>query len=462
MYKLYRSRITGTLLAALIMASVVLTLSLSLPAHANKITERARQKRAAEAERAELLQKLDALRRDINKTEAARSDAADALASSEAAISKANRALYELRGEQRAIEAKISRLSKQQAGLAQNIEEQQQQLSMLLREQYVSGNEDRMKLLLSGDNPNRINRELQYMGYVSQAQAKLIDSLQTNLRTVEDNKEQMQNARDELKEVAQEQRAQKKRLEQDKSRRAALLAQLSTKLAAQRREAGSIERNNQRLTTLVDRLGTLIEAQRKAEAAAREKRRQEQLALAKAKREAAKVSGVKTPSGNPDAIEDDEPPKLSARNELAPGEGIQDEGFGREFGSMRGKLRLPVRGDLISKYGKRGHGPSSKGLFIRTEEGAEVKAVAAGQVVFAEWLRGFGNLIIIDHGDQYMTIYGNNQAVLKRAGDIVKTGDVIANAGNSGGNEQSGLYFEMRHRGHAFDPLDWMAKSAAR
>jgi septal ring factor EnvC (AmiA/AmiB activator) len=95
-------------------------------------------------------------------------------------------------------------------------------------------------------------------------------------------------------------------------------------------------------------------------------------------------------------------------------------------------------------------------LFIRTAEGANVKVVAGGRVVFAEWLRGFGNLIIVDHGSQYMTIYGNNQAILKRAGDAIKAGDVIANAGNTGGNEQSGLYFEMRHQGRAFDPLGWV------
>jgi septal ring factor EnvC (AmiA/AmiB activator) len=85
-----------------------------------------------------------------------------------------------------------------------------------------------------------------------------------------------------------------------------------------------------------------------------------------------------------------------------------------------------------------------------------VHAVAAGRVVYADWLRGFGNLIIVDHGKQYMTIYGNNQAVLKRAGDLVKAGEVIASAGNSGGNEQSGLYFEIRHQGRAFDPLGWV------
>ena len=116
-----------------------------------------------------------------------------------------------------------------------------------------------------------------------------------------------------------------------------------------------------------------------------------------------------------------------------------------------------MKGELLAKYGtKRGDGPSWKGLFIRAEEGAEVKTVADGQVVFADWLRGFGNLIIVDHGSQYMTIYGNNQAVLKRAGDTVRTGDVIASAGNSGGNEQSGLYFEMRHQGRAFDPSSWI------
>jgi septal ring factor EnvC (AmiA/AmiB activator) len=130
---------------------------------------------------------------------------------------------------------------------------------------------------------------------------------------------------------------------------------------------------------------------------------------------------------------------------------------------LRGQLRSPVKGELIARYGsKRADGPSWKGLFIRAAEGAEVKAVAAGKVVYAEWLRGFGNLVIIDHGGQYMTIYGNNQAVLKHAGDNVKSGDTIASAGNSGGNEQSGLYFEIRHQGRAFDPLTWMANTLAR
>jgi murein hydrolase activator len=441
-----------------------------VPAHAAKPTDRARQKREAEAERAELQQKLGTLKREITHTETAKHHAADALANSEAAISDANRALHEFAAEQRAAEAKLARLSEEQERLTKTVAMQQKRLAQLLHGQYVAGNEDRVKLLLSGDNPNRINRELQYMGYVSQAQAKLIDALRANLRAIESNKAAAQNAKDELDEIAQEQRDQKAQLEKDKSRRATLLSQLSSKLVAQRKEAGNIERDDQRLGGLVDKLARLVEEQRKAEAAARdkerEKRRKEQLARAREKNGAAndaKVSSVKTVPANPDAIDNDEPPKSLGRNELTPDGNVQDVALGRAFASLRGQLRLPVRGELVAKYGsKRGDGPNSKGLFIRTAEGAEIKAVAGGNVVFAEWLRGFGNLIIVDHGSQYMTIYGNNQAVLKRAGDAVKTGDVIASAGNSGGNEHSGLYFEMRHQGRAFDPLTWMSNTVVK
>lgn len=452
-----RTRIGWRLLTAFGVAALII----GTAAHASKVTERTRQKRAAETQRAELQQKLEALKKDISRTETAKSHAADALATSEAAISEANRALHELAIEQREAETKLARLSADQDRLAKAIADQKNRLSRVLREQYIAGTEDRIKLLLSGDNPNRINRELQYMGYVSQAQAKLIDSLRANMQAVENNKLAAQEAKEELDEIAQEQQQQKAQLVKEKARRTALLAQLSNKLTAQRKEAGNIERDEQRLAGLVDKLAKLIEEQRKAESAAREKRRQEELARAKPKIETApdsRVSGVKTARPHPDAIDDDEPPsKLLGRNELTPDGTVQDGGHDRPFASLRGQLRLPVRGDLVAKYGsKRGDGPAWKGLFIRTPEGAEVKAVAAGQIVFAEWLRGFGNLIIIDHGNQYMTIYGNNQAVLKRVGDIVRSGDIIANAGNSGGNEQSGLYFEMRHQGRAFDPLGWM------
>lgn len=433
-------------------------------AFAQKNTDRTQQKKNAESERADLQKKLATLKRNIDQTETAKTYAADALAHSEDSISDAQRTLHDLADEQRQTEARLQDLSKQQADLEKIVDTQQKQLARLLRDQYVAGNEDRIKLLLSGDNPNRINRELQYMGYVSRAQATLIESLRANLQAIEKNQADVQDSKNELDEIAADARKQHAILQKEKAQRAILLSQLSSKLSAQRKEAGKIEHDEHRLSSLVDKLAVLIQEQRKAEAAAAKKRREEQAARARAEREKRMAqagrkgsSSDRASSGkidNPDAIEDDEPPgKAVARNELTPDASAPDG----VFATLRGKLRLPVRGDLIARFGsKRGDGPSWKGLFIRTETGTEVKAVAGGRVVFADWLRGFGNLIIIDHGSQYMTIYGNNQSVLKHAGDAVKTGDVIANTGNSGGNEQSGLYFEMRHQGRAFDPLGWV------
>jgi septal ring factor EnvC (AmiA/AmiB activator) len=543
------------ILASLFLSSMVA--AGAVHAASAKPTERSKQKAAAEAERAELQQKLSNLKRDIGKTESAREDAADTLAESEEAISKANRTLRELGDEQAQINARLAELSAERARLQATVDKQKQQLAKLLREQYVAGNEDRIKLLLSGDNPNRINRDLQMMAYVSQAQARLLESLRANLKAVESNQAEAENARNELEEIAQEERHQKAVLEQEKAKRATVLAGLSQRLAAQRKEAGRLAQDEQRMGALVDNLNKLIEEQ--ARAAAAEKRRLELLAAAKAKAEAeararakaeaeekarqlaalrAKAQaererlakqnkqapgkpGAEAPSvagkpgaavpGKPedtrvasvpgkeparDAVK--EPAKEQAVKEPAPAREIAKEPAkepAREttvatrepipvreapqeepqrparaadvalapaaadgaFAALKGQLRPPVSGKVAARFGsKRGDGPSWKGMFIRTPEGTQIHAIAAGRVVFAQWLRGFGNLIIVDHGGQYMSIYGNNQSLLRREGDAVKGGDVIAAAGNTGGNEESGLYFELRHRGKEFDPATWV------
>ncbi|RJG04522.1 murein hydrolase activator EnvC family protein [Noviherbaspirillum sedimenti] len=443
------------------------------PAQGPRITERTKQKQVAESERAGLQKKLGDLKRDIQQTEGAREHAADGLAQSEQAISEANRALHELGAEQQQTRQKLADLTQQQARLRKTVQAQQGQLAELIRQQYVSGNEDHWKLLLSGDNPNRINRELRYLGYVPQAQTRLLETLRVNLREIEANQAQAQNAQDELEEIAQEARDQKALLEKEKAKRVTMLAQLSNKLTAQRKQADGIQRNEQRLGSLVNRLSQLIEEQQKAEAEARKRREIEaereaerkRLAQREARRAAQQAKNAAS-QGKPqakkpplDAIDDDEPPAKSyGRNELTPQTLVQLNGSERAFAALRGQLRLPVRGELLAKYGsRRNDGPLWKGLFIGAAEGSQIKAVAAGRVVFADWLRGFGNLIIIDHGNQYLSIYGYNQAVLKRSGDAVGMGEIIASAGNSGGHEQSGLYFELRHQGRAFDPLEWIS-----
>jgi septal ring factor EnvC (AmiA/AmiB activator) len=457
-------------------------LSIATAQAATRPTERSKQKAQAEAQRAGIQQKLNALKKDISRTESEKDDAADELAESEEAISDANRSLRELGGEQAATNAKLQDLAAQQERLARTIALQKQQLAKLLREHYVAGNEDRIKLLLSGDNPNRINRDLQMMAYVSQAQAKLLGSLRTNLAAVEANQADTQNAKDELEEIAQEQRQQKSVLEKEKARHASLLANLSSKLVAQRKEANKLEQDAQRMSGLVDRLTRLIREQEIA--AEKERKRQQELAAARAKaaleakaralarareqqaererlaREAAKNGKPYKPPApvkeeEPQVAQEAEtkpaPPPKSAETALA-----ADLPSGA-FESLRGRLASPIAGTVAARFGaKRADGPAWRGVFIKAPEGTDVRAVGPGRIVYAKWMRGWGNMIIVNHGGEYLSIYGFNETLLKHEGDSVKAGEVIASAGSTGGNGESGLYFELRHLGKPIDPAGWV------
>jgi len=444
-------------------------------------TARSKEKAQAEAQRAGIQQKLNALKKDISRTESEKDDAADELAESEEAISNANRSLRELAGEQAATNAKLQDLSTQQGRLARTIAAQKQQLAKLLREQYVAGNEDRIKLLLSGDNPNRINRDLQMMAYVSQAQAKLLGSLRDNLAAVEANQAETQNAKDELEEIAEEQRDQKALLEKEKAKHAALVANLSSKLVTQRKEANKLEQDAQRMTGLVDRLTKLIREQEIA--AEKERKRQQELAAARAKaaaeakaralarakeqqaererlaREAAKAGKPYKP---PPPVKEEEPRVAEQPAEQAKPTRSADTALAADlpsgtFESLRGRMAAPVSGTVAARFGaKRADGPVWKGMFIKAPTGTDVRAIGPGRIVYAQWMRGMGNIIIVNHGGEYLSIYGFNETLLKHVGDAVKAGDVIASAGSSGGNGESGLYFELRHLGKPIDPAGWV------
>ena len=145
--------------------------------------------------------------------------------------------------------------------------------------------------------------------------------------------------------------------------------------------------------------------------------------------------------------------QVIASNEETP----NNDYAGINFSALKGKLRLPARGELTNRFGSKREdtGITWKGLFIKAGEGTDVKSVASGRVVFADWMRGFGNLIIVDHGNGYMSLYGNNQAVLKNVGEVVIAGEAIAAVGNSGGNESNGVYYELRRNSQPFDPLSW-------
>ena len=126
----------------------------------------------------------------------------------------------------------------------------------------------------------------------------------------------------------------------------------------------------------------------------------------------------------------------------------------RQIGVLRADETRLAR--LVEGLGRVLARVEAKGVFIRAPQGEPVRAVARGQVVYADWMRGFGNLMIVDHGENYLSIYANADALLKDVGDVVHAGEPLATAGASGGNEETGLYFELRHLGRAFDPLGWV------
>jgi len=364
----------------------------------------------------ELRGRIEALQKQLAESEESKSEAADALKESERAVSSTNRRLFELRGEQRKVRVALQEIESQKAHLAQSVDSQQGLLARLLYQQYLAGQPEPLRLLLNRQDPNDLARQMHYLSYVSKARAQLIESLRRDMASLEALSNETEAKLRELAQLQSEQSRQRAQLEQDKRARQAVLAQVSTQIEKQRREINNYKRNEERLTRLVEKLAKALQARRHARA----KRRSEPL-----------------------------------RNEALPEASAEAAAF-RE---LKGKLKLPVKGELANRFGspREDSGLSWKGLFILARPGAEVRAVAPGRVVFADWLRGFGNLLILDHGGGYMSLYGNNESLYRQVGDAVSTADSVAAVGNSGGNAQSGLYFELRFQGKPVDPLGWVS-----
>jgi len=402
---------------------------------------------ARAAERDALREKLDVLRRAIAAGEATRSEAADALAASERSISDLNRQLRELDVQQRALQTELGQLGDRQKAVEARAQALQKRLATLLRQRYLAGGQDALKLLFSGTNPHQVERDLHYQTYIAHAQADMLRELRASLDTLHDLADQARERDAALARIATARQAQRAALQQEQQTRRTLLANIAEKLRLQRREAGALERDEKRLGRVVEELARVIERQAGDRELARQRARERRPELARSPDPKAGTAKTPTRPSAPAAAD------AADHNELV---ADASGNLAGSFAQLKGRLRLPLRGDITGRFGaRRDGGPSWKGVFIRAAQGAEVRAVAPGRVVFAEWLRGFGNLLIIDHGDQYLSIYGNNEALLRQPGDRVGSGEAIATTGNSGGNPETGLYFELRFQGRPFDPLTW-------
>ncbi len=397
----------------------------------------------------ELRGQIDALRKEMVSTEGRRASAADQLKHIEQDLSTTQRELYHLGHQRQNLQINLKDLGTQARELEAHLKTQQAQIERLAYRQYLIGQVDALRLLLNGDDPHQAARDLYYLAAIGQARRDLAEELAETLRRKQAIAAQTRERADELAAVENKQKHQHEKLLGQRSQRKGMLDQLSTQLATQRKEIGNMQRDEKQLTQLIDKLNRIIAAQQR-EAARREA----------AQREAAQREAARRDTSRPAAPRPSTPTAPAARpadreldNDKSP-----DASASGNFPSLQGHLRLPARGTVTNRFGSpRQEGSTWKGLFIRASTGSEVKAVAGGRVVFSDWMRGFGNLLIVDHGSQYLSIYGNNDALLKQVGDTVRGGDTVASVGNSGGNPDSGLYFELRYRGQPIDPLKWVS-----
>lgn len=362
-------------------------------------------------ELANLRKRIAGLQQELEKTSESRSEVADALRESERAISDSNRRLAELSQQRRSADQTLGQLHQQARQLEYDMHGQQALLGKMLYQQYLGGKQEYLKLLLNNHDPSQVAREMQYYEYIARSHAAWLRTLRANLAQLQSVTTQTRQQGAEIAALQAEQNSQKRALEKEKHTHQQVLGRIALQLKQQRREIGRLQHDENRLAHLVDRLSKML-AQPKGK-------------------------GIFSNDKLPD-----------------------DRFDGRPFEQLKGKLALPVKGVVSNKFGSAR--PDStvlwKGLFLRAAANQPVKAIAAGQVVFADWLRGFGNLLIMDHGKGYMSLYGNNETLYKQVGDVLRGGDTVAAVGNSGGNDDSGLYFELRHEGIPLDPIKWMAQ----
>lgn len=356
----------------------------------------------------ELRGRIESLQKRLAESEESRTEAANALKSSERAIGDTLRKLDELVARRRATASAVAKLQGQAGTLQEDIAAEQETLGNLLYRQYVDGPSDALKLVLNGEDPNEIARQFQYLGYISRARAGILSKLRADLAALEALSDKTRRKGLELRALQNEETEQVRRLESEKARHETLYARVSADIENNRKRLSTLKQDEQRLTQLIRRLA----------------------AQSARKKPDRRIANKSLPT-----------PELGAGS----------------FRNLKGTLALPVIGELANRFGspRQDSGLSWKGLFIAAKPGQEVKAVAGGKVVYADWLRGFGNLLILDHGDGYMSLYGNNETLYKKSGDQTRGGDTIATVGNSGGNPDSGLYFELRYQGKPFDPLAW-------
>jgi septal ring factor EnvC (AmiA/AmiB activator) len=369
----------------------------SLPLFAAPSTVQAVGAGEQEVKLQQLRQRIQAVKQELAGMLGERDAQQQALEKSEKEIGSVAAALRRLERQAGEADDKILDLKKQRDTEQENMQAMRTALALELRAAYVTGRQERIKLLLNQEDPAFLGRMLIYHGYFSQARAARIEAMRKALARLDDIQQALLAQQLEIERLQTVQRENSTRLAAEQEKRRAIIASLQAGLKEKTSELSLLEKDEQHLQQLVQSL---------------------QQAL----------SDIPAASGQYNSLRE-----------------------------LKGKLHWPVAGKIVRHYGSsQAAGKiSSRGVQIASAAGADVHAIARGRVVFADWLRGFGLLLIIDHGSGYMSLYGHNSSLYKEVGETVDGAEVVAAVGSSGGLSVTGLYLELRKNGRPFDPAPW-------
>jgi septal ring factor EnvC (AmiA/AmiB activator) len=350
-----------------------------------------------------LRSRMHVLQKKLEGSQSKKSSAERKLRDVEKKIGETSRELRRIDDALKNGRRQLTELQVRQKEQALILQQQRQHIASEARAAYAMGRQQQVKLLLNQEQPSAVGRMLTYFGYFSRARMAQIELIHNAMDELHETEISIQSTTRALSESRSKQQAASQRLREKKLAREQVLVQINRKLENQSDELKRLRTDEKQLQKLLASLQELLA---------------------------------------------DIPADASQQ---------------QPFKSLKGKLRWPARGKLTKRFGtQRGNsGLTWQGVMISAPEGARVRAVSQGRVAFADWMRGFGLLLIVDHGNGYMSLYGHNQALYKEVGEWVDMGEMVATLGASGGQIRSGLYFELRHKGRPINPLRWCAGKPA-
>lgn len=404
---------------------------LLLPALVSPSSAWAQSSREAERKLQKLRSELKGVAQERRQLDSKRGQATVQLRELDEKVARSGRTLAQTEAALKEQDTALAGLEKRRAALADNLEQQRSELAGLLRGAYRLGNHAPLKLLLSQDTVADGNRSLAYHRYLQRERNQRIHALTADLQELDRVQVEIGERREQLQATRQQQKQQVTALAGDRRQREQAVATLEKQFKDRSEREKALGQDAKALETL---LANLRAAAARAEAERRAAARQ--AAADKAAAEKATAKGRTPPRATkvPPAVASAPAPKV-------------------------GGLGWPLSGNLLARYGgKLPDGRTSNGVLIGAPAGSTVTAVADGTVVFSDWMTGYGMILIVDHGNGYMSLYAHNDALLKDAGATVKRGDALAKVGNSGGQGVTALYFELRRGGQPVNPDSWLQR----